>query len=90
MRDARKELTLDAGRTFMIGDTMSTDIRGGLELGYTTVLVLTGGTQRNDLANFAYQPTHVVDSVADLGIEWFAERVEPLSQYEQESPACPV
>ena len=90
MRDARKELTLDAGRTFMIGDTMTTDIRGGLELGYTTVLVLTGGTSQSDLANFAYQPTYVVDSIADLDIQWFNERVEPLSQHEHDSQACPV
>ena len=68
MRAARKELGFDAAHTFMIGDTMSTDILGGAQLGYHTILVLTGGTQREDLDQFAYQPDTIIDSVADLDI----------------------
>ena len=75
MRDARKELTLEPAQTFMIGDTMSTDILGGLELGYSTVLVLTGGTKKSELSNFAFQPNFVVDSVADLNNDWFEKRL---------------
>ena len=45
MRAARKELGLATGETIMIGDTMETDILGGVQLGYRTVLVLTGGTK---------------------------------------------
>ncbi len=75
MRDARKELELEAAQTFMIGDTMDTDIRGGLELGYTTVLVLTGGTKRHELCNFAFQPKHIVDSIAELNTDWFDAQV---------------
>lgn len=63
---ARKELGLDTSSTTMIGDTMETDILGGVQMGYRTVLVLSGGTRREDLANYAYQPDLVVDSVADL------------------------
>ncbi len=66
MRAARKELELDAARTIMIGDTMETDILGGVNMGYRTILVLTGGTRRDDLARYAYQPDIVVDSIADL------------------------
>ena len=66
MRAARKELGLDADHTFMVGDTMSTDILGGVQLGYHTVLVLSGGTKRGDLPNYSYQPDTVVESVADL------------------------
>jgi len=66
MRAARKELGLDASRTTMIGDTMETDILGGVQLGYRTILVLSGGTQREDLGAFAYRPDMVVDSIADL------------------------
>ena len=66
MRAARKELGLDASRTTMIGDTMETDILGGVQLGYRTILVLSGGTRRADLAAFAYRPDMVVDSIADL------------------------
>lgn len=68
MRAARKELGLDASRTTMIGDTMETDILGGVQLGYRTVLVLSGGTSRSDLDAFAYRPDMVVDSIADLSV----------------------
>ena len=66
MRGARKELGLDASRTTMIGDTMETDILGAVQLGYRAILVLSGGTSRADLANFAYRPDLVVESIADL------------------------
>jgi NagD protein len=35
-------------------------------MGYETILVLSGGTKEEDLANYAYQPDRVVASVADL------------------------
>lgn len=66
MRAARKELGLGSEETTMIGDTMETDILGGVQLGYRTILVLSGGTRREDLARYAYRPDIVVDSVADL------------------------
>jgi NagD protein len=66
MRAARKELGLTTDETTMIGDTMETDILGGVQLGFHTVLVLTGGTQRGDLPRFAYQPTLIVESLAEL------------------------
>lgn len=66
MRAARKELGLDASRTTMIGDTMETDILGGVQLGYRTILVLSGGTRREHLAAFAYRPDMVVESIAEL------------------------
>jgi NagD protein len=66
MRGARKEIGLSAAQTIMIGDTMETDILGGVQLGYRTILVLTGGTRREDLRRYAYQPDIVVDSIAAL------------------------
>lgn len=66
MRAARKELGLEAADTTMIGDTMETDILGGVQMGYRTVLVLSGSTSRNDLKDFAYRPDLMVDSIADL------------------------
>ena len=66
MRAARKELGLATAETIMIGDTMETDILGGVSLGYRTVLVLSGGTKREDLDRYAYRPDLVVDSIADL------------------------
>ena len=66
MRAARKELGLTTDETTMIGDTMSTDILGGVQLGFHTVLVLSGGTSRESLRHYAYEPELVVSSVADL------------------------
>jgi NagD protein len=65
-RSARKELGLTTDLTIVIGDTMETDILGGVQFGFKTILVLSGGTSRADLARFAYQPHKIVDSVADL------------------------
>jgi NagD protein len=66
MRQARQELRLATSETIMIGDTMETDILGGVQMGYRTILVLTGGARREDLKNYAYQPDLIIDSVADL------------------------
>ncbi|NUQ01680.1 MAG: TIGR01457 family HAD-type hydrolase [Armatimonadetes bacterium] len=66
MRMARKELGLTTAETTMIGDTMETDILGGVQLGYRTILVLTGGTRREDLDRYAFLPSLVVESIAEL------------------------
>jgi NagD protein len=66
MRAARKELGLSSVETIMVGDTMETDILGGVSMGYRTVLVLSGSTSREDLKRCAYRPDFVLDSVADL------------------------
>jgi NagD protein len=66
MRAARKQLGLTTDQTIMVGDTMETDILGGTQMGYKTVLVLSGGTQEEDLANFAYSPDHIVPSIAHV------------------------
>jgi len=66
MRAARKELGLTTAETTMIGDTMETDILGGVQLGFRTVLVLSGGTRQEDLKNYAYRPDLVVSSLAEF------------------------
>lgn len=66
MRAARKQLGLQTAETTMIGDTMETDILGGVSMGYRTILVLSGGTKVEDLVRYAYRPDIVVDSIADL------------------------
>src|SRR5438105_6787120 len=50
MRAARKELGLTTEQTTMIGDTMSTDILGGAQLGFHTVLVVSAGSRREGLS----------------------------------------
>jgi len=66
MRAARKELGLATDETTIIGDTMETDILGGAQLGFHTVLVLSGGTRPADLQRYAYGPDIVVDSLAQF------------------------
>jgi len=70
-------LALSTDETTMIGDTMETDILGGVQLGLHTVLVLTGGTKRADLGRYAYSPELVVDSIADLHEILVQKRWEP-------------
>ena len=66
MRMARKELDLSSEETTMIGDTMETDIIGGVQLGYRTVLVLSGSAKLEDLTRYAYRPDMIVGSISDL------------------------
>jgi NagD protein len=66
MRAARKELGLATDETTIIGDTVETAILGGVQLGYHTVLVLSGGTRPEDLQRYAYRPEIVVDSLAEF------------------------
>ncbi len=73
MRAARKELGLMTDETAMIGDTMETDILGGVQLEFHTVLVLSGGTRPEDLERYAYQPEVIVNSLAE-----FAEYLDEI------------
>ena len=66
MRAARKELGLATDETIMIGDTMETDIRGATDLGFQSILVLTGSTTRKTLRQYPFAPTRVVESIAEL------------------------
>jgi NagD protein len=50
----------------VIGDTMETDIRGAIEAGLHAYLVLSGSTRVEEIADYVYQPTRVLSSVADL------------------------
>lgn len=61
------EITLkEPDNVIMIGDTMETDIRGAVEAGLLSYLVLTGSTQLDAVGDYVYQPTRVLRSVADL------------------------
>jgi NagD protein len=67
---ARRKLadwTLNEINNFvMIGDTMETDIRGAVEAGLQSFLVLTGSTQMENMRDYVYQPTGILQSIADL------------------------
>lgn len=69
-RACRKLSDMAAGaqpeQIVVIGDTMETDIRGAVEAGLQPYLVLSGSTRVEDVAEYVYQPTRVLRSVADL------------------------
>ena len=65
-RFACSELGVEPEHVTMVGDTMETDILGGVQMGCETVLVLSGGTSLGDLDRFAFGPDRVISSVADL------------------------
>ncbi len=47
---------------------METNLLGGLQLGFHTVLVLTGGIQKEALCLYPYRPEKIVDSIAELQV----------------------
>ncbi len=66
MRSALNRIDAHSESTVMVGDRMDTDVISGLEAGLRTILVLTGSTRPDQVDQFPYQPTRVVDSVADI------------------------
>ena len=66
IRSALNRIEAHSETTAMVGDRMDTDIVAGMEAGLTTYLVLTGSTQKGEIAQFAYRPSHIFDSIADL------------------------
>lgn len=63
---AKRLLQRRTEEVMMVGDTMETDIRGAIEVGMQACLVLTGSTRLEDLGNYVYQPTCVLEGVAEL------------------------
>ncbi len=45
---------------------MDTDIVAGIESGMETLLVLSGVTDREDLAKYPYRPNFIFDSIGDI------------------------
>jgi NagD protein len=76
MRSALNRIDAHSEATVMIGDRMDTDIISGLEAGLRTVLVLTGSTRPEAVQRFPYQPTRVVDSIAD--VVGLVEQLQPV------------
>jgi HAD superfamily hydrolase (TIGR01450 family) len=53
-------------RTLLVGDRLDTDIAMALRAGMDAALVLTGATDRSDLADSRWSPTFVLDHLTDL------------------------
>ena len=73
MRSARKYLGLETAETTVVGDTMETDIQGGVQMGYKTILVLSGIAKKEELGNYAFKPDMIAASVDEIGfpLKWW-------------------
>ncbi|MEQ6121549.1 HAD-IIA family hydrolase [Reichenbachiella sp. MALMAid0571] len=69
MRAARKKLNLQTAQTIMIGDTMETDIKGAVELGFNSILVLSGNTSEIDLIHYPYKPKFVFKNLGEINLD---------------------
>ncbi len=68
MRTGLNYLGVHSEHTVMVGDRMDTDVIAGVQTGMETILVLTGVTRREDVTKYPYQPTQILDSVADIEV----------------------
>ncbi len=66
IREGLNILGAHSKSTIMVGDRMDTDIQAGAEAGLGTILVLSGVTQPDEIDRYPFQPSRIVDSVADL------------------------
>jgi len=89
MRSARKKIGLATDEVIMIGDTMETDIRGATDLGFQSILVLTGSTSTGNLREYPYAPSRVVTSIAELVPPHYfgSSKAEIVLQQEDEEEA---
>ena len=63
MEQALQVLGTSKESTLMVGDNYDTDILAGMNAGLDTLLVHTGVTMREDLAEYGEQPTYSIDSL---------------------------
>ena len=75
MRTALNRIGGHSETSVMIGDRMDTDVKSGLEAGMRSILVLTGSTDVDEIAQFPFRPTAVLDGIAD--VVPFVERLTP-------------
>jgi HAD superfamily hydrolase (TIGR01450 family) len=67
MTDAIVRRLDGAGRIAAVGDRPDTDLAGAYEMGWMTILVLSGVTSRTAAASLDPRPDLIVNSLADLG-----------------------
>jgi NagD protein len=66
MRSAAAYMNLKPEEVTVIGDTMETDIIGGIYMGFKTILVLSGIADENQLIRYGYRPNLVIKSVNEI------------------------
>lgn len=73
MRSAAAYMNLTPENVTVIGDTMETDIIGGIYMGFKTILVLSGIADEEELIKYGYRPDLVVGSVneVEFPLKWW-------------------
>ena len=66
MRSGIALLDVDVKDAAIIGDRMDTDIIAGIESDIETVLVLSGVATRENMQQFAYRPSYILNGIGDL------------------------
>ncbi|GAB4096243.1 HAD-IIA family hydrolase [Brachybacterium horti] len=66
MRTALNRIGAHSETSVMIGDRMDTDVKSGLEAGMRSILVMTGSTRADQIEQYPYRPTVVLDGIADV------------------------
>lgn len=74
LRLAMEKLGATSDDTAIIGDRLETDIRGGTEVDLTTILVLTGISDRKELETSPFQPDLAFDDIGLLHQAWLGRR----------------
>jgi len=69
MDKAVEHLGLKREELLMVGDNYLTDIRAGIDNGIPTLLVTTGFTKAEEVADLPIAPTHVVSSLAEWNFD---------------------
>ena len=60
---ALDELGCTPAEVLVVGDRMGTDIQLGADHGMDTALVLTGGDSLEDLVNYSFRPTYILENL---------------------------
>ncbi|WDE97496.1 HAD-IIA family hydrolase [Lentisphaera profundi] len=68
LRSARKLLGMRASFTVMIGDHMDNDIYGGIQLGYYSIMVMSGRASAEEMKNYSFMPDKVIGSLGELSV----------------------
>jgi NagD protein len=73
MRSGAAYMGLKPEDITVIGDTMETDIIGGIYMGFKTILVLSGIADEDQLIKYGYRPNLVVRSVSEIAfpLKWW-------------------
>ena len=61
-----KQFNATLDEVLVVGDRIYTDILVGVKAKVDSVMVLSGETKIEDLSNFPYRPTYIINSIKDL------------------------